>query len=1366
MKKGLAIACLCLCASACLLGGLSGAAAWFVEKATVSSQSGLVGESQGAYFARGEGTSSSPFIINKPIHLYNLAWLQYIGYFNDENAPYYFALDPLDDQTTLDMAGWVLPPIGTSLYPFIGNFEGNGETIANLTTDNVIGTNHIVKKPTIITAAATDANGILKTYQKAGESTPATFLNTTLDVVGFFGIIGQYSGMAPVSASYADANSINFVALDNLSVKSASSSTLVGLACGYDNATLNGVAINNSNLYAANGATAITTITNNLSDYSLVGYATDDALGKCFVREDTTSLPKINNPNTQSGGQNWGGSIDMLHLYTQLAEIRDAHSGTASIPATTAFSYPTSKTFVDGVEDMSRRVNKTDARSVVNGRNTYYYRYEGNKLTYNDPEAGNPDYLSLTFARELNQSYTSYLDGEDQSYKYNCLYGAKTFNFNNATTVNNYETRPLFRINNGTQYMTVTRQGNNYNIGSTTTPGNGTTFYLDGSNRIICTISNTSVYLRNNSGTLAATTTASSGATWTWDSTNHNLYTGTYYLNYSSGWQLVQNDAYPYYTIRANNAAAGSGYLARSGSYGITTSNEAGAQKWGYGSVKTSRHTTPANGYYDYSKGTTSSGYSYVLGFYGTSSLQVDSDTNTFLVLESGEATGTGKLVADGRYLTYNNNSLSSTTTSGSATQFEVVYHPVETPNYGINLVDTGQSKEISTSSTTENASYTTNATYFPLLMEPNTYKPMNEYVDPTDPGGQKKFNTGYIVAGCNDTTSSTYQQVWGDIRISAYPYSALSDRTNIHTRTNYLNGAGIVSSGWTTLRSVTDAANIKLQKYTSSYSKMQTLLQESSESGYIHGLHFMSAQISKSHLATIGRAVVLDGKTPQVMNDKGVLEDKASVYDQYQVPEDSIDFNLKSYGYINFFAGTYFSGNNCFFSLHQVTRDGNNDIDTINQISEVYCPEYRDSAGNYLLGDEDHPYIYKYSGTPTKWSSYTKVDGKWQCTTTTTEPSHGPLLFDCSWITAPDSLTNDCLYYFEVPVNAGEYALGSVSGKNGAYLLYLDIGAGAANYKDVTQDENIVINITELVFPVGVDFVDLSNNTSTLDVAAPGGSSATVAVKPTTTAVATTYTYATNTTTKQSTLALTKAGNDPPNMPASTFSLEYEAESTSTSYVSTPLSLDASVTYTITVEKEIIQNYNPNIGSGTLTFTYVEKYTITNGKANRKIQLPTAGGNGASWSVTSGNVTCAAGLVTFTGTGTAVVQTTWSNSTEIGDASNWTPLSSNNPDGAETSPIVKFHFIDYSSSSATPPNVVVTYTYSGTRNEQTGRQSFVYNLSVVNNSGKDIILVIDALKLSFTTESTTTYTATITYGGNTYSITAVGNTFTIPSAF
>ena len=53
--------------------------AWFGTRSLVP----IGGEIIPGYFARGEGTKENPYVINKPIHLYNLAWLQDLGRFND-----------------------------------------------------------------------------------------------------------------------------------------------------------------------------------------------------------------------------------------------------------------------------------------------------------------------------------------------------------------------------------------------------------------------------------------------------------------------------------------------------------------------------------------------------------------------------------------------------------------------------------------------------------------------------------------------------------------------------------------------------------------------------------------------------------------------------------------------------------------------------------------------------------------------------------------------------------------------------------------------------------------------------------------------------------------------------------------------------------------------------------------------------------------------------------------------------------------------------------------------------------------------------------------------------------------------------------
>ena len=63
--------------------------------------------------------------------------------------------------------------------------------------------------------------------------------------------------------------------------------------------------------------------------------------------------------------------------------------------------------------------------------------------------------------------------------------------------------------------------------------------------------------------------------------------------------------------------------------------------------------------------------------------------------------------------------------------------------------------------------------------------------------------------------------------------------------------------------------------------------------------------------------------------------------------------------------------------------------------------------------------------------------------------------------------MIENAMYYFEIPVNAGEYALGSVSGADGAYLIYLDIGATAKSLADGTTIETAI---------KGIDFVTYSS--------------------------------------------------------------------------------------------------------------------------------------------------------------------------------------------------------------------------------------------------------------------------------------------------
>lgn len=172
--------------------------AWYqsLNKASINGEQGYTAS---AYFAGGDGSSASPYVINQPIHLYNLAWLQYLGYFNQtKDGAYkqtYFVLGA-DLNMSTSTINWTLPPIGTTDNPFIGNFDGGGYTISNLVVDNTLGDGHITRKPSIISSI------------------------TGVNIVGTFGVIGNYNLSSSFTYDSAT-NAIKDFKLNDAEVKSS-----------------------------------------------------------------------------------------------------------------------------------------------------------------------------------------------------------------------------------------------------------------------------------------------------------------------------------------------------------------------------------------------------------------------------------------------------------------------------------------------------------------------------------------------------------------------------------------------------------------------------------------------------------------------------------------------------------------------------------------------------------------------------------------------------------------------------------------------------------------------------------------------------------------------------------------------------------------------------------------------------------------------------------------------------------------------------------------------------------------------------------------------------------------------------------------
>ena len=265
------------------------------------------------------------------------------------------------------------------------------------------------------------------------------------------------------------------------------------------------------------------------------------------------------------------------------------------------------------------------------------------------------------------------------------------------------------------------------------------------------------------------------------------------------------------------------------------------------------------------------------------------------------------------------------------------------------------------------------------------SYFPLNTEADSYAVSGK---NTGYVIGGSEDkTTSGTYPDKTGDIRVSKYSTGDIS---------NSYSGGTLTTVYTINANNRTEEINAdNYEKYLESKDDFLSMITD----GNIYGLHFMSANISQNHLVTADYAKI-NG------------EEKYN----YEMPSSSIDFNLLERGFINFFAGTYFNNNNSFFSLHHIERDENEHITSIKEIAEIY-----------ESSDETKDFIYKYSD-----NSYTA-----------TLTSDYSLAFSTTRIKRQSrAITEDAVYYFEIPVNSGEYALGSVDGGTGCYLMYLDIAS------------------------------------------------------------------------------------------------------------------------------------------------------------------------------------------------------------------------------------------------------------------------------------------------------------------------------------
>ena len=1010
MKKKFAIPALVSVISASLVGAFVASFAWFSTKVTVTTRDNLTGSSDGSYFAYGDGTQyddpdtaikEGPYGIETPRQLYNLAWLQYLGYFT---TPKYFEL-----ANDIDMNGWVLPPIGTTDNPFVSEFNGNGFTVSNLTVTNSL-------------------SEILATNKAPSRIKSGHIAFTNVNVVGMFGVVGELPGASTSSS----VTSVKDFTIAGASIHNGEANTLAGIAAGYVNGPLSNVAITDG----ANGASEIVTSNasnyssfdsrfTNISNYGVVGFCEDAYINtmKNTVSEVYNATARTYEYIAKDEGQDtgWGGSIDMQTMYNGLVNVYNTYSNNSD----GIYKYYTRRTIeedINGTEISnvpSNPVNNTQTGYTSAG-GTYTIVHYG----YEQKNSQNKVTASYTLARRDTSQYI-YLYGHND---------AVPANANETVTKTHYPDTATFAINSSTHYMML----NGTTISDTASSGSSTKWIYDAEGFIKTSSDNGNTYTylaSNNTHQLIATTDIDDA--YVWQRTTNNNGSDFYFLDgeyayhiyYDGGWTLVRADP-PYYYIR--NANNGNNYLSRNGTNVQNVTNRNNATKW-YLSDENyfypSDDDSVALVWYYYRRN--NNNYTVYQLYIDdptserTTPWQPNANMNALTVLGRSGRYGTTNTY----YLRFNNNAWTYDTTSRT-----VYIEKVEGQSYYVQVPNNGSMKLKTTETYEQPAYYETKHTYFPLRQENNNGVPM-------------ETNTGYVISGSDDSMA-------GDIRVSYYGRN--SNLPNGVNTVYTINDGGrqTVTSGGNN-----QAIANTFEKYAASRASMQTVLTGSN----IYGLHFMDATIGYGPgVCAVAESATVNGNT----------------FDNYELPTNCIDFSLKEKGFINFFAGTYFSGNNSFFSLFEVVRDGSNSITNVKRITQVLKDSNEAHSYQYAFDDGTYSVPFMYSNG----QKVTLNGGTYTPHSTMGSAYTGySVVFKTSWIEV-NSLTSNYAYYFEIPMNDGEYCLGSVDGGTGAYLMYLDIGANA---KKTYRSE--IIEYFKLIeelysYPKGVGIVAAGSQASDLN--------------------------------------------------------------------------------------------------------------------------------------------------------------------------------------------------------------------------------------------------------------------------------------------
>lgn len=540
--------------------------AWFTNSDFI--EPNISGYSVAAYFGGGDGSTNDPFKIKNARHLYNLAWLQYLGYFNKKGS----GITENQNATTLtqfsfsieqniDMSGWVLPPIGTSYNPFIGKLDGNGYTISNLQTTNRF-SDFGQRHPSAVTAQ--------------------NFAN--VEMIGFMGAVGTTTTMNHNDCSInTSANELTSLLLNNTTVDTYIPS-LLGSVAGYVNGTIEdvGVRLPTLNVNTNAAVEALASKTTNISDYAVVGYAESEYTTALTSRATTIFNPTTTyshfNYNGMGNQRDWGGSINFANTYQRIYSIvKGVSDSTNRYSTNTTLTHVGKEIQYNKIVDEqvekdrnSIQINTTTFTNKTNTSMVKYYNYENENGSYLrtcvDPGTNTGDsdqYMTLT---ALYKDVLIVTKTEDPEYDGFTIKDKKSGYFLNlsATQVTNDIT-----FTTTTAYDDATDNVTVWNDEATTSNG----FYIYTYSKY----DGYKYYLNASTSNYSTSLSTTRSTVWYKDSSTNSFYTlnGTdrYYLKYyNHSWNIT-----PLYVLKDSTT---NNYVKLNGSTIQNTTTASDATAW------------------------------------------------------------------------------------------------------------------------------------------------------------------------------------------------------------------------------------------------------------------------------------------------------------------------------------------------------------------------------------------------------------------------------------------------------------------------------------------------------------------------------------------------------------------------------------------------------------------------------------------------------------------------------------------------------------------------------------------------------------------------------------------------------------------